>query len=571
MRSALVDFHRDWRRLGHASASRGMRGLSLSLLSDPLIRVLSDDDAPRQMSLPEVLASLSQAGDLQFIALRPHQEAAWHAFLVQLAVLALEAAEWPPLPRDPAGWQVLLRRLTPRWPNDEPWCLVVEDWQQPAFMQPPGAVGQHRGRCASAQELDLLVTSKNHDEKIGKLRGRASADGDLWLYALVSLQGFAGYLGRGNFSTMRMNGGFASRPQFRLLFQEGSGAEFVRDVDALRAAADALWHDADQLQIGTDDDPLTLLWQEPWSDQSLALPLTRVHPLCLEVTRRVRLCLVADGSLQALTAPSGSMRVAAKDNKGNVLDPWIPLRLDGEVRALTAQADTFNYQGLAPLLFDEAFCKLPRLAHPTVAEHDSREPAILRARVLVGGSGRTDGYLRRDVPMPPGVLRRFFTQRGELALRAKAFVSLAGAAQGKVLRPALLQYVDGGVDVNWQNKDFSKAAAPWVQALERRIDDAFFRELFATEGEPRMSDAQARRHWVRGLRDLVQQVFLTAVASLPTRDRSRQLARGRAERVLSYGMRVHLADEDPLDGATATAPPRRSRGGRRAQNEDVVA
>lgn len=530
-----------------------------SLLVDPIVRVTSGGGAALRLTLPEVLSRLSQAEDLQFTALRPHQEAAWHAFAVQLAYLALEAADAPTLPADPIGWQALLRGLTSSWSNDEPWCLVVDDWAQPAFMQSPGPLAEYSGVLSSAQELDRLVTSRNHDEKIGKLRGADAHDIDTWLFALVSLQGFADYGGRFNYGSMRMNGGDASRPQFRLIFKEGAGAEFLRDLRALQTSAEQLWADAERLQIGVDQ-PLALLWVEPWAD--LALPLARVHPLCLEVTRRVRLRLTATGHFKALTAPSTSMRVAAKDNKGIVLDPWIPLRLDGVPRALTAKAETFSYRGLSPLLFDAEYCALPLLARPTAIELASLAPATMLAQVLVGGKGKTDGYLRREVQIPPDVLPRFMDRSGELALRSKLFVELAGIAQGKVLRPALLQFVDGRDEVNWQNRDFDKAVAPWMPVLERRIDEVFFTTLFQTELEPPMSDEQARRHWVQCLRDLVQQVFVAATASLPTRDHSRHVARGRAERRLAHGLQQHLADQAPAEAAGAE-PTRKARGARK--------
>lgn len=527
-------------------------GKSLSLLTTHLFRVVFADGSRARLTLPEVLANLSVAENLVFAALRPHQEPAQHAFLVQLACLALDANEWPDLPTAADEWCRLLRSLTAAWPDDEPWCLVVDDWARPAFLQPPGAAADYRVGGASAQGLDLLVTSKNHDEKLGKLRAVVPDEADVWVYALVSLQGFAGYLGRGNFSTMRMNGGFASRPQFRLVFDEGSGAEFRRDVQALRLSMGELWRDAEAMGFGVED-ALELLWLVPWADQ--ALPLSRLHPLCLEVSRRVRLQEAAGGMVQVLTAPSAGMRVAAKDNKGHVLDPWIPIMQDGEKRAFTAQADSFSYHRLAPLLFDPQRCRLPLLAWPTAAERDGDAPALMRMQVLVGGSGRTDGCLRRDLPMPRPVLRRFVSQREWMALRARAFIELAALAQGKVLRAALLQYVDSSDEVNWQNKDFVRAVSPWIAVFERRIDEVFFGVLFETLGESPLDDAAARRRWAACLRVLVQAVFVAAVVALPTRDRSREFARGRAERLLRNGLRVHLADDPPPSEPAAGSVP----------------
>lgn len=523
---------------------------SLSLLAAPLIRATAEDGSVLRLSLPELLARLAVGESLVFTALRPHQQPAWHAFLVQLACLALDANEWPDLPTTGDAWTALLRSLTADWPGDESWCLVVDDYSQPAFLQPPGRAEDYRRDSTSAQDLDLLVTSKNHDEKIGKLRALVPEQADVWVYALVSLQGFAGFLGRGNYSSFRMNGGFASRPQFRLVFHEGSGPEFARDVQVLRESMQRLWADAQAMGMGVEQ-VQELLWLSPWADQ--ALPLSHIHPLCLEVCRRVRLRSDLGGRLRLMVASSTGMRVAAKDNKGHVLDPWIPIMADGEPRAFTAQADSFSYHRLALLLFDDQRCRLPLLALPTAAELDAGQPAVLRMQVLVGGSGRTDGCLVREVPMPPPVLRRFVSDRGQLAFRARSCIELAALAQGKVLRAALLQFVDGSDSVNWQNKDFAKAAAPWVSALERRIDELFFDALFASVERWPQDEAAARRYWAGTLRTLVQQVFIDAMHALPTRNRSRELARVRAERVLQGGLHQHLSDDPPAPASEPAA------------------
>ena len=248
------------------------------------------------------------------------------------------------------------------------------------------------------------------------------------------------------------------------------------------------------------------------------------------------------------------MRVAAKESKGLVLDPWIPIVKDGEPKALTAQADAFNYHRLAPLLFDDKRYQLPLLALPTTEDMDGGGGATLLAQVLVGGSGKTDGCLRREIPMATVMLRKFATRRGELALRAQAFIELAGLAQGKVLRAALLQFVDGGDAVNWQNKDFGKAVGPWVTTLERRIDEVFFSELFATETDPPMSDVEARTRWVGTLRRLLTEVFTSAVEALPTRDRSRHMAQERARRLLENAARIHLDRGSSMGPRTEASP-----------------
>ena len=61
---------------------------------------------------------------------------------------------------------------------------------------------------AAPDELDVLITAKNHDLK--RSAGRPGAAQD-WIFALVSLQTGEGYGGSGNHGIARMNGGSSSR------------------------------------------------------------------------------------------------------------------------------------------------------------------------------------------------------------------------------------------------------------------------------------------------------------------------------------------------------------------------
>ena len=356
------------RLLPRASGGPGGAVNTLNLLAQPLIRVQSGAGAVLGLTMPQLLARLSAAEPLDFYMLRPHQQPAWHAFLVQLAFLALELAGSDEPPTDPVAWAGLLRGLTAEWPDDTPWCLVVDDWQQPAFLQSPcrpGAQADYKRVLTSAQQLDLLITSKNHDEKIGKMARITAADADVLIYALVSLQGFAGGLGPGKRNSMRVNGYYGSRAQFRLVFERGAGPEFLRDLKALLTNAESIHDQAiNEYGIGTALEH-RLLWLAPWGADPL--PLSAIHPMCLEVSRRVRL-RSNRGVVQALTATSMTTRVAADMCNGNVLDPWGVLVKEGVVRALSAKSSYFQYRNMAPILFDGQRFALPLLARPTTED-----------------------------------------------------------------------------------------------------------------------------------------------------------------------------------------------------------
>jgi CRISPR system Cascade subunit CasA len=182
----------------------------MNVLQIPLFCVSPES----QVSLPGLIALLAQDKVDGYPALRPHQAPAWHMFLVQLAALALHRAGEAQLPESEEAWTQLLRGLTAEFPNDEPWCLVVEDQSKPAFMQPPVPAGMElKAQVPTPDALDLLITSKNHDLKQGIAQKAEVQD---WIYALVSLQTSEGYGGAGNNSIVRMNGGFSSRPMVGL-------------------------------------------------------------------------------------------------------------------------------------------------------------------------------------------------------------------------------------------------------------------------------------------------------------------------------------------------------------------
>jgi CRISPR system Cascade subunit CasA len=512
--------------------------LEHSLLEESTFHITDANAAAACLSLPQVLARLSAGEDLDFTALRPHQRAPWHAFLVQLAYLALELEEeTPPFPLSARAWLERLRALTSDHVDDAPWHLVNTDWQRPAFLQPPCSPGREadfKRDSDAAQDIDVLVTARHHDEKTGKLPLHIDAF-DALVYALVLLQGWSAFLGTGNYNTMRMNGGFSSRPQFRLAFARGTGPEFVRDLTVLLQSRGELGERFRRLHPTADVSALhRLLWLPTWDDGSL--PLSSVHPLCLEVCRRVR--LVHDGGRYLMRrASSNAMRVAAREQRGNVMDPWVPIVLGDEPKALTAQAHSLGYRSLQAILFDAAKFDCPLLAQPSDAERRANQPGTWLAQVLVSGDGGTDGLLQRELPAPPAVLSLRSSAAATVARRAQDFVGLAGLASGKILRGALLQFVDGGDDVDWKNRDFTRAVEPWVDRYEQAIDEIFFEQLFDTlEREPDDEQA-AQRGWVAWLATAAAGHLAVAVQALPTRDGFRRFARARAERLLRLSLR----------------------------------
>ena len=181
------------------------------LLTERLIRtdLLSGDRVP--LSLPEVYEAMMADEVTGFPALRPHQRHAWHAFLAQLGAVGVYHVAREVPPRGAAHWHHLLEKLTPDRPNRTAWRLIVDDPTLPAFMQCPAPDGlsSYRKELLAADDLDLLVTSKNHDVKSSMA---VTGEVDDWIFSLVSIQTMSGFGGAGNYGVARMNGGFSSRP-----------------------------------------------------------------------------------------------------------------------------------------------------------------------------------------------------------------------------------------------------------------------------------------------------------------------------------------------------------------------
>ncbi len=504
--------------------------MGMNLLSDELISIEDPQGLALRVSLPDLLARLSSSRVKRLSAVRPHQEAAVHMFLVSLAFMGLEAAGLDALPEEPSVWASALRRLTPEYPGEEPWQLLVEDWSKPAFMQvptEPRSSASYKKEVASPQAVDVLTPGRCHDIKPEKMRSCAGGNAELWLWALVSLGADACYTGAGNFGCFRKNGGYAARSHVRLAMGRGPGAEFRRDVLTLLERCGDLDSAANSCGVGTRDRK-SLLWTQPWGDSDGQLALADLHPLCLEVPRRIRLARDPRGRLFARTATSKKARVSSDDSRGVVADPWAVVVRDPKGdKGWNPQLETggVSYRRLAPVLFDRTAFTLPLLALPTKAE--TSQPGVLLIRVLGRAQGGTDGLLEREVQIPPAAMGRFAQAPDELALRSKAFVQAASEMSGKVLRAALLVYAGGSSKADGKNKGFVAGVSPWQTEFENQVDRVFF-EFLMDSVQAGHDEQTALRAWASRLFQLASDVFPRATQALMTRDRSRVLAKSRA-------------------------------------------
>ncbi|MDE2850450.1 MAG: type I-E CRISPR-associated protein Cse1/CasA [Acidobacteriota bacterium] len=494
-----------------------------NLLTDPLIQVRPVVGKPMAMSLPEIFETASTDEVATFPALRPHQRHAWHAFLAQLGTIAVQQAGLAELPCAASEWRILLRGVTPDFDDDAPWRLVVDDPAKPAFMQCPAgsAFNQYRRRVATPDDLDLLVTSKNHDVKQAVARASAPED---WVFALIDLQTMAGFLGAGNYPIARMNGGFSARPCLGLAPSAGGfGAHVFHDLRRMLEDRPQLLErlpDYYRPEGGT-----ALLWTVPW-DGTTSTDLGDLDPYFIEISRRVRLC-IEDRRLVAKTAGSKKSRVAAKAAHGNVGDFWTPVSR-GATKALSISGAGFRYDRLNTLLFDGTAYDLPPAM--TVSATTKKRWRVV-ARGMAGGQGKTDGYHERnDIVLTSRVATAFGRkeERDELAAINSALLEEV-AEVSRALRLGIAVAASGGKLLADLSKSDRTYARPYARRFDTWVDPRFFGAV-----ERRFvagSQAATRRERASFAQEMMAAagaVLAEAVESVPCPAIRRHRARARA-------------------------------------------
>jgi len=500
---------------------------SHNLLTDPLFRAHLAGSGKR-LTLPEVLAHLGARRELELAGLRPHQQQAWHAFTVQLAALVAHRRGDRRLDLEPKDWRQGLLELTGD-AGEAAWCLVVEDLASPAFLQtavPEGSLAGYRKTLTEPDELDVLITAKNHDLKQATFR---SPRPEHWAYSLVTLQTMEGFLGRGNYGIARMNGGFASRPAVAAGPGFTHADRFHRDV--------AVWLDNRPSLTGEEygypeSGGHALLWLLPWDGES-GRALTACDPFFIEVCRRVRMTRGEDGALVARTANTSAAFLNAKEVRGDTGDVWMPIRSDRDgTLALTVGGSGFSYRLLTDLLFSGDYPRQPALR---LRPEDGPSPLIV-AQVLVRGQGKTEGLHQRLVPIPPRVRPMMGAPEGRevLGALARARIERAGEAERRVLKPALCALLQGGPqELNYRDE----RPRPWLDRLDRAIDAVFFEELWADAPLP---GAEADRRWDRRLYQLAKTQLEAAVSGAPTSPAVQPRAVARADLLFHRAARKYL-------------------------------
>lgn len=486
--------------------------LQFSLLTEPIIRYRRASDGQTiNASLPDLFVALALDEVRDYPALRPHQRHPWHAFLVQLAAIALHKAERTAVFETAQEWREALLALTPDDPDGAAWCLVSPP-DRPALLQAAvvgGSISEWKSEAYAADEIDMLVTSKNHDLKGSRARRAQPED---WLFALLSLQTQEGFLGAGNYGVSRMNGGFASKPGVGVAAVGLPGSRWARDIAALLARRDRTV-EAHGFQ---DEGGLALVWLAPW-DGLGSLAFTKLDPFYIEICRRLRLrCM--DGKIMAIGTSSKAARIAAKDLNGFTGDAWTPVEytLDkqGEAKgkALTISSSGFNYKLVSELLFSGKY------QSPTA--HNLDRPVggnslIFIAQGVTRGQGITEGYHERRVHISPKVRGLLIAnQKPQLERISGQRIAAIGDVRG-LLRYALVVLFESGdvKDVRQASKAHEAKVRKFSAPFEGTEDARFFDDL---NEEIEATDLGAQRlQWLLGLVERAEAILKAAFDAGP--------------------------------------------------------
>ena len=506
--------------------------LQFSLLTEPLIRYRhAGDGRTVAASLPELFVALAADEVRDYPALRPHQRHPWHAFLVQLAAIAMHKAEQTDAFETADEWRDALLALTPDDPDGASWCLVSPP-DRPAFMQAPNPrwdAMEWDTKLDAPDEIDLLVTSKNHDLKGARMR---SARPDDWLFALVSLQTQEGGNSRFYKGISRMNSGYGSRAGIGVVPRGGMGKRWCRDVGVLLRTRNDIVEGLGLAETGG----IALVWLKSWDGVS-KISFSGLDPFYIEICRRIRF-FEKSSCIFANRATTPISRIDADSRKGATGDPWIPIDIsDGGAKALTIQGKGFDYRLLCDILFSGKYVKsVMQLVHAL-----DGDGLVLRAQSVARGQSKTEGYHERNIPIRPK-LRSLLLAKQEpcLALIAGKRIGEIGGLRWLVEK-SIAVLLNKGVREKKYAASLVERSKAFAKPFEKAEDLRFFDDL----NEEIEAIDPSTQH-VRWQLDLVIRAEATLKGSFDVGPRSgmqRYRAQSAALNLFHYELR---SDKSPL-------------------------
>lgn len=522
----------------------------MNLLNTPLVSVEQAQRRVRPLTLPALIAELLSDSTLYtFPRLAPEQHGALWRLLVRSAGHALrtrglgvaDAFSTPP-----QALEHLIRRVLEESVPVGAWEVFPDQPGNLAFLQAPGP--REGGTLKDVSVLTSAIGSKNHDRKTDRI---AALDVEQAVYALLDLQFGAIYGGSGLQSTQLIgsqSGAGSGCPFVGARVGDGLNETFFHDVDVLLSG----WDRTRESGLAGD---VWGLWVHVWDGhKASAIPAANLTPAFIPLARRVSLIRGSDDMVRSvMTWTAQSNRVDDHTQGGALGDPFTPLipnenakgPMKGMPKVRGTPAYGYTYREVGRVLAGSDGMRPSPSLEALAKREDLDERADVRV-VFEGtafGQGKTEGFHRREILLPPGAFSALVTPRvrlthGHMLQSADLALKAIAAAARVVLHGTTKKNTTDEAVV------FSVRAA-----LDREIDAAYVPFLLAAAARP-AEDEGWRDEWIAMLRALAFEVWARHESSLPTATGSRYQRLVEAGGVLGYRLRPESFIEQ-VEGASS--------------------
>ena len=492
------------------SASDAEQKLFGNLLDERLLHYRRTDTGQRvSTTLPELFVAMTQDHVRDFPALRTHQRHPWHAFLVQLAAIAMHRSDREKPFETAIEWRAALLAISPDHADGAGWWLV-SPVNKPAFMQAPVFIGlDSKWENKSApDEIDVIKASKNHDLKAQRMTRTTPED---WIFSIVSLQTQSPSDSGSYKESSRMDGGWGRRPGVGIIPPGGYGSRWLRDLKILLAERQ---HIAER--HGFNLKGIAIAWLLPWDGSAAsAFSISELDPFYIEISRRIRLTCEA-GVLSAKTTTTPNARIQSIGG-GLTGDIWSPIDEDKDGRKVfTARPYGFGYRTavnlLVPSKIEFSPAMKPQRFDPVVGLKLNMES------IAWGPKNTNAGYHKREITVGKK-LAVMLASANKAEIDEVAAISKSRVEQlseitwmlGQALMVLLTQ--DSFSESKKKDEALKERVKRFSQPFESQCDAEFFSELFA---EIEASDREGvRSQWLRTLVGRAESVLQSAFVAGP--------------------------------------------------------
>jgi hypothetical protein len=521
-----------------------------NILEVPYLTI-RDEFGAGVVTVPALLARLLTGPEIHdFPNLAAEQHGYFWRFAVRCAAKALhdlgftvdEAAGHPDLA------DAITRALAAATPEGA-WELYQPDPHRPGFLQSPIPGGKLAEGNYSAHSLRLLTSAlgiKNHERKfeIGR-----ELDAERTIFALVEYQIGAIFGGSGNYASQLMGsavGAGSGTPFMGARIGGSNGETFRHDVAVMLRGWDRI------RETNGLEGNVWALWAEPW-DGTGSLPSRRLDPAFIPTARLVRLGAPEDGVFRTVWfRPTKRARVEDLTGGGNLGDPFTPLVPDPNKAGIRKVRGTlgkgYDYTEVVRLLFGEDAERSPSVEALRESDDGTRPDLAVLFQGVAYEQGKTGGFHRREVLLPPSALPLFDDPDPVRTAHAEMLGMVRDAKSA--LRGAARIFLNG--EPRPRDGDAGRVDLPAL-ALEARVDPIYLAHLFGFAERQGSGDTNWRWEWGGVLRDLARDAFEKTLPALPASTARLYEREVEAWSYLSWKLR-QLADPDSVLAGAGDEP-----------------